>query len=526
MASATATKKMREEATCSICLELMTEPMSIDCGHSFCRQCIEDILENLQVMSSLRDPQCPLCRAPFQRQSLRSNKQLENLIQTVKEIDREKLCEEHGEQLRLFCEDDGQLICWLCERSPEHRGHRTALMKDVCPGYKNSSHLSEDPGFETQNWSFSGRVIFLASDIKKLREEATCSICQQLMRDPVSIRCGHTFCRLCIEDDFQDQHHIVRALGFISCPQCCIMFSRATMHHNEHVERLLEYITTLCEEHGDPLHLFCEDDGHPICWRCTQSPQHREHNTALVEDVYPGYKEELQEVLTKLTALQGQCRSWALITREQIEEWEEKTELQKQKIQCDFEKLHIFLREKENYYLQELEKEKNQTLNTLRDSEASLAKQNDEIDSHILELEKKCQGSAQKLLQDVKDTLSRSSAVKLEVPEAISLELYTECDFSKVCSDMKKTFLAPDRDGSVVKHSAHQGPKGVGLGPEMNGCSSPQNQLRLPPHFRIRRLYWPPREQSHSGSPSTTASSTHPSTAFSPCQEASQEETQ
>ncbi|XP_054554352.1 E3 ubiquitin-protein ligase TRIM38-like isoform X2 [Talpa occidentalis] len=144
MALATATKKMREEATCSICLELMTEPVSIHCGHSFCRRCIEGILENPRGTSSLREPQCPLCRAPFQRESLRSIKQLENLIQTVREIDSERLCEEHGERLHLFCKDDGQLICWRCECSPQHRGHSTALVEDVYPGYKENIELRRE----------------------------------------------------------------------------------------------------------------------------------------------------------------------------------------------------------------------------------------------------------------------------------------------------------------------------------------------------------------------------------------------
>ncbi|XP_054554358.1 E3 ubiquitin-protein ligase TRIM38-like isoform X2 [Talpa occidentalis] len=144
MALATATKKMREEATCSICLELMTEPVSIHCGHSFCRRCIEGILENPRGTSSLREPQCPLCRAPFQRESLRSIKQLENLIQTVREIDSERLCEEHGERLHLFCKDDGQLICWRCECSPQHRGHSTALVEDVYAGYKENIELRRE----------------------------------------------------------------------------------------------------------------------------------------------------------------------------------------------------------------------------------------------------------------------------------------------------------------------------------------------------------------------------------------------
>ncbi|CAM4667864.1 unnamed protein product, partial [Lepidochelys olivacea] len=33
-------EKLQEEAICSICLEYMSDPVSIDCGHNFCRACI------------------------------------------------------------------------------------------------------------------------------------------------------------------------------------------------------------------------------------------------------------------------------------------------------------------------------------------------------------------------------------------------------------------------------------------------------------------------------------------------------
>uniref|UniRef100_A0A5F8G4R5 RING-type domain-containing protein n=1 Tax=Monodelphis domestica TaxID=13616 RepID=A0A5F8G4R5_MONDO len=32
--------ELHGEVTCSICLELFQDPVSIECGHSFCRSCI------------------------------------------------------------------------------------------------------------------------------------------------------------------------------------------------------------------------------------------------------------------------------------------------------------------------------------------------------------------------------------------------------------------------------------------------------------------------------------------------------
>ncbi|XP_054553914.1 E3 ubiquitin-protein ligase TRIM38-like [Talpa occidentalis] len=302
MASATATQKMREEATCSICLELMMEPVSINCGHSFCRQCIESILENPRVTSSPRESQCPLCRAPFQRESLRSIKQLENLIQTVREIDSERQCDEHGEKLRLFCEDDGQLICWLCERSPQHRGH----------------------------------------------------------------------------------------------------------------------------------------------------------STALVDDAGPEYKGKLQKVVKFLRFLEARCQGAKLTITAQISKWEEKMELQRQKIQSDFKNLYKFLREEEKAFLWRLEKEKEQTLRSLQDDKASLEKQSLEIKNRILELEKKCQLSAQDLLQDVKNTLNRSSGVTLDLPEAISMEPNTVCNVSELYLNVKKMLKSYQVSVTLDPDTAHE----------------------------------------------------------------------
>lgn len=50
-------------------------------------------------------------------------------------------------------------------------------------------------------------------------------------------------------------------------------------------------------------------------------------------------------------------------------------------------------------YLWKLDREKEQTLRRLRTSEAKLGQKRHQLESHILELEERCQGSAQKLLQ-------------------------------------------------------------------------------------------------------------------------------
>ncbi|KAM6172871.1 LOW QUALITY PROTEIN: tripartite motif-containing protein 6-like [Erethizon dorsatum] len=133
---------IQEEVTCPICLELLTEPLSIDCGHSFCQACITENSEK-SVISQEKENSCPVCQTSYHPRNLRPNQHLANIAERLREVvlgpGRQPnviLCAHHGEKLQLFCKEDGKLICWLCERSQEHRGHHTFLMEEVAQEYQ------------------------------------------------------------------------------------------------------------------------------------------------------------------------------------------------------------------------------------------------------------------------------------------------------------------------------------------------------------------------------------------------------
>ncbi|KAG5197259.1 hypothetical protein R6Z07F_016946 [Ovis aries] len=295
---------------------------------------------------------------------------------------------------------------------------------------------------------------------KKMREEATCSICLHLMTNAVSISCGHSYCHACIVSFFENLYQMQPWLKTFSCPQCRAPFNMESLRPNKQLGNLIEVIKEMdqemsCEEHGEKLHLFCEDEGQLICWLCDRGAQHKGHATALVEEACQGYREKLQQAVTNLRQLEEECMNLKVFTAEQITKWNEKIEVRKQKIQSDFKTLQSFLHEEEKSYLWKLEKEKEQTLRRLRDNEANLEQKNHELQSHILELENKCQCSAQKLLQDVKDTLSRSWAVKLEQPEALSLDLHTVCNVSELYFDVKKMLRRHQVSVTLDPDTAH-----------------------------------------------------------------------
>ena len=145
---------IKEEVTCPICLDLMVEPVSADCGHSFCRACITLNYESSKAKKG--EGICPVCRVSYVFGNLRPNWHMANIVERLKEFktsseeeQKVDVCAEHGEKLQLFCEKDMVAICWLCERSQEHRGHQTALIDEVANKYKVGSRRMWDTEQQT-----------------------------------------------------------------------------------------------------------------------------------------------------------------------------------------------------------------------------------------------------------------------------------------------------------------------------------------------------------------------------------------
>ncbi|XP_077187173.1 tripartite motif-containing protein 10-like isoform X2 [Paroedura picta] len=137
MASALPLAEMQEVITCPICLDYLTDPMVLECGHSFCQGCITNYYETWQGLEE--EPECPICKFKFQKGDFRRNWQLANLIEKIKlmPVGKQHLCLQHKEKFHLFCQEDEKLVCVLCERSPEHQGHTMLLLEEAVLQYKD-----------------------------------------------------------------------------------------------------------------------------------------------------------------------------------------------------------------------------------------------------------------------------------------------------------------------------------------------------------------------------------------------------
>ncbi|XP_029605148.1 tripartite motif-containing protein 16-like [Salmo trutta] len=72
----------QDQLCCSVCLDLLKEPVAIPCGHSYCRSCIEDCWDQ-DVLKGVYS--CPQCRETFTpRPNLRKNNMLAEVVEKLK----------------------------------------------------------------------------------------------------------------------------------------------------------------------------------------------------------------------------------------------------------------------------------------------------------------------------------------------------------------------------------------------------------------------------------------------------------
>ncbi|XP_072406299.1 zinc-binding protein A33-like isoform X2 [Chiloscyllium punctatum] len=181
---------LAEELKCSICLELLDEPVVLECGHDFCRSCITRSWAEQQQQQS--EWGCPQCRGVSKRGSLRSSLSLASLSRKVRELellpepgevhppdpdpdpdpDLPRCPEHRQEALKLLCETDGRLCCLLCRDSVKHRHHRFLLLSEAEPVYKGRLKLSLNSAARKQLHVLKTKLM-QKQEISKVKVEAS-----------------------------------------------------------------------------------------------------------------------------------------------------------------------------------------------------------------------------------------------------------------------------------------------------------------------------------------------------------------
>ena len=116
----------QKELTCLICLNFLLDPVTIGCGHSFCRPCLCLFWEQAEAPAS-----CPVCRQRSEHTNLKTSFLLKNLVSAVRKANlrqflkcEEHLCGTHKQTKTIFCEAGKSLLCLVCSQGQEHKTQR------------------------------------------------------------------------------------------------------------------------------------------------------------------------------------------------------------------------------------------------------------------------------------------------------------------------------------------------------------------------------------------------------------------
>ncbi|KAE8637027.1 hypothetical protein XENTR_v10003276 [Xenopus tropicalis] len=214
-----------------------------------------------------------------------------------------------------------------------------------------------------------------------LRDELSCSICTSIYTDPVSLPCGHNFCRGCIGRTWDWQEGIEEDP---SCPECrqrfkrrpelatawklrglverfrptetalgktgifctycllspvpaakscllceaslCDTHLRGHCQSAEHVltEPTASFMGRKCSVHNEPLKYHCCEDSACICASCCLAGGHRGHRVELLSEASEKKKEKLRKVLEKLSPEREETERGAQRLQERRREAERK----------------------------------------------------------------------------------------------------------------------------------------------------------------------------------------------------------
>ncbi|XP_069618355.1 E3 ubiquitin-protein ligase TRIM39-like [Ranitomeya imitator] len=277
-----------------------------------------------------------------------------------------------------------------------------------------------------------------------LEKELNCSICLTLYKDPVTLRCGHNFCRACIDQTLNTQDES----GVYSCPTCreefrerpaleknrtlckevenflsirgekasilctyCVdspaLAVRSCIHceaslcdghlkdHSKGPEHVLtdpctSLQTKKCSVHKKILEYYCIDDATCICESCGLIGDHKEHNIDSLDDAFEKKMEKLKNVLQKLIAKRNKTERSVRNLEEQRRKAQDKTSRETRRVTALFVGIRRRVDELEKKVLSEISIQGEQTSHSLSDVIQNLEIKKDELSRKMRDIEELC----------------------------------------------------------------------------------------------------------------------------------------
>ncbi|XP_043823421.1 tripartite motif-containing protein 43B-like [Dromiciops gliroides] len=252
--------------------------------------------------------------------------------------------------------------------------------------------------------------------LQELQREITCGVCQSYFSEPVTIGCGHSFCRACLSLSWR------AGAGAFSCPEC-----RQVPQVKEFpaVNRRLAQLTEVgkelsgqllqsaegqsqCATHKQVLKLFCEDDQTALCVRCLQSSEHGAHMLSPVEEAAPKFREKLQHVLSQVEKHFEEAATRL--------DQEERPAVDSRMITLEYRRLHQFLTEEKSRCHERIRQEQNAR-------QDMICQYRKRLQTVVVDLQEASHQANVDLLQDARQLLARSESVLSQRAEAVSPEM-------------------------------------------------------------------------------------------------------
>ncbi|XP_077180783.1 E3 ubiquitin-protein ligase TRIM41-like isoform X2 [Paroedura picta] len=431
---------LHEEAVCAICLDYFTDPVSIGCGHNFCRVCIT------QLWGAADGPD---------EEEEEEEEEGDDAGASGSDGDYRPGSEEavdDGGIDDLGPEEDGDdeddLEEFLeggdvdeDEDDNASRGEFQDEFEDGWDDEDDQEYWDQDPGSDEMWEDAMGGDLFFDNynegeevmEEDEVEDEADSPVPPP--RQPFTCpQCRKTFPHRNFRPNLQlaNMVQIIRQMH----PQ---PFKTATQASTEGVAlvgaggasggppalaagRALRGERVLCEKHQEPLKLFCEADEEPICVVCRESQSHKHHSVMPLEEIVQEYKAKLQSHLDPLKKKLETVLKQKSSEQEKVAELRNKMKLDMKEFESDFERLHQFLVGEQAMLLHQLE-DRYEILLALQNSNIThLEEQSAALSRLIAEAEDKSKQDGLQLLKDFKGTLVRCENITFQDPEMVPVD--------------------------------------------------------------------------------------------------------
>lgn len=134
-----------------------------------------------------------------------------------------------------------------------------------------------------------------------LEEELSCPVCFDIFRDPVVLKCSHSFCRDCLQQFWNKKKArrecpVCRRKCSLTEPTVSLALKNVADTFLREQERRAagtgrgpggtgeQEVEETCITHGEVLKLFCLDDFEALCCVCHTSKKHQGHRVCPLEE--------------------------------------------------------------------------------------------------------------------------------------------------------------------------------------------------------------------------------------------------